>query len=147
MTEFDYIAIDTAGRERSGRVKAETMEDARARLDARKLLVVRVEPAAAQAAQKRAGLSFRTARLSPKELTLFTRQLSTLIQVSPLEESLRTIGRQSEQAHVRDIVGKVHGGVLEGRRLAEAMGGGPKGSEERRVGKECVRTVRFRWGP
>src|SRR3546814_13542462 len=101
MTEFDYIAIDTAGRERSGRVKAETMEDARARLDARKLLVVRVEPAAAQAAPKRAGLSFRPARLRPQELTLFTRQLTTLIKANPLTESLRTIGGQSGQATVR----------------------------------------------
>src|SRR3546814_2161466 len=82
MTEFDYIAIDTAGRERSGRVKAETMEDARARLDARKLLVVRVEPAAAQAAQKRAGLSFRTARLSPKRSEEHTSELQSLMRIS-----------------------------------------------------------------
>src|SRR3546814_13996688 len=102
--------MDTAGRERSGRVKAETMEDARARLDARKLLVVRVEPAAAQAAHKRAALSFRTARLSPKALTPFTRQLSTLIQVSPLEESLPTNSRQRDQAPVRDIAWTVAGG-------------------------------------
>ena len=76
--------------------------------------------------RRRAGLSLRAPRLSAKELTLFTRQLSTLIQVSPLEESLRTIGRQSEQEHVRAIVGTVHGGVLEGRRLADALGAEPR---------------------
>lgn len=126
MAEYDYIAIDPAGKERAGKVKAETIEDARARLDARKLFIVRIEPGAADKARKRAGLSLRTPRLSAKELTLFTRQLSTLIQVSPLEESLRTIGRQSEQAHVQAIVGKVHSGVLEGRRLADALGAEPK---------------------
>lgn len=126
MAEFDYIAIDPAGRERSGKVKAETVDDARARLDARKLFIVRIEPGAADKAAKRAALSLRSPRLSAKELTLFTRQLSTLIQVSPLEESLRTIGRQSEQAHVRAIVAKVHSGVLEGRRLADALGAEPK---------------------
>jgi general secretion pathway protein F len=126
MADYDYVAIDPAGKERTGSVKAETVEDARARLDARKLFIVRIEPGVAQQARRRAGLSLRTPRLSAKELTLFTRQLSTLIQVSPLEESLRTIGRQSEQAHVRAIVGKVHSGVLEGRRLADAFGAEPK---------------------
>jgi general secretion pathway protein F len=126
MAEFDYVAIDPAGREKGGSVRADTIDDARAKLGARKLFVVRLEAGAAEAAKKRAALSLRAPRLSPKELTLFTRQLSTLIQVSPLEESLRTIGRQSEKEHVRAIVAKVHGGVLEGRRLADALGAEPK---------------------
>ena len=122
MAEFDYLVIDPAGKERSGKVKAETVEDARAKLDARKLFIVRIEPNVAEKLARRAAFSLRAPRLSAKELTLFTRQLSTLIQVSPLEESLRTIGRQSEQEHVRAIVSKVHSGVLEGRRLADALG-------------------------
>lgn len=126
MAEFDYVAIDPAGKERKGALKAETLEDARAKLDARKLFIVELSVGAVEVARKRAGLSLRTPRLSPKELTLFTRQLATLTQVSPLEESLRTIGRQSEQDHVRLIVGKVHGGVMEGRRLADALGVEPK---------------------
>ncbi|WP_339454590.1 type II secretion system F family protein, partial [Pseudomonas sp. EA_5y_Pfl2_R50] len=60
-------------------------------------------------------------RMSTKQLTLFTRQLATLNRVSPLEESLRTIARQTEQEHVRAIVESVHAGVVEGRRLHEAM--------------------------
>ena len=126
MADYDYSAIDTGGKERTGRIKAATIDDARVRLDARKLFIVRLEPGTQEAATKRAGMSLRTPRLSPKELTLFTRQLATLTQVSPLEESLRTIGRQSEQDHVRAIVGKVHGGVMEGRRLADALGAEPK---------------------
>lgn len=126
MAEFDYLVIDPAGKERSGKVKAETVEDARAKLDARKLFIVRIEPGVVEKAARRAAFSLRAPKLSAKELTLFTRQLSTLIQVSPLEESLRTIGRQSEQEHVRAIVSKVHSGVLEGRRLADALGAEPR---------------------
>lgn len=126
MAEYDYIAIDPAGKERKGSVKAATIDDARARLDARKLFVVRLEAGAAEVARKRAGLSLRAPRLSGKELTLFTRQLATLIEVSPLEEALRTIGRQSEHGHVQIIVGKVHSGVMEGRRLADALGAEPR---------------------
>jgi general secretion pathway protein F len=66
-------------------------------------------------------LQRRRRRLSTKQLTLFTRQFSSLIQVSPLEEALRTISRQSEQAHVREILGNVHAGVVEGQRFSEAM--------------------------
>ena len=126
MAEYDYIAIDPAGKERKGSVKAGTIDDARARLDARKLFVVRLEAGAEEVARKRAGLSLRAPRLSGKELTLFTRQLATLIEVSPLEEALRTIGRQSEHGHVQAIVGKVHSGVMEGRRLADALGAEPR---------------------
>ena len=64
--------------------------------------------------------------MSAKQLALFTRQLATLNRVSPLEESLRTITRQTEQESVRTIVASVHAGVVEGRRLAEAMGREPK---------------------
>src|SRR3546814_15825359 len=70
--------------------------------------------------------SLERKKLSAKELTLFTRQASTLIQVSPIEEALRTIARQSEKPHVRKVIDRVHAGIIEGRRLAEAMGGEPR---------------------
>jgi general secretion pathway protein F len=126
MPDFDYLAIDPAGREKRGSVKADSADDARAKLDARKMFVVKMELRAQTTVRKAGGFSLGAKKLSAKELTLFTRQLSTLIQVSPLEESLRTIGRQSEKPHVQAIVGRVHGGVVEGRRLAEALGAEPK---------------------
>ncbi|MGV3771006.1 MAG: type II secretion system inner membrane protein GspF [Sphingobium phenoxybenzoativorans] len=126
MPDYDYLAIDTAGRERRGSVKADSMDAARAQLDSRRLFVVKMDPGQEKASKGRALFSLGGKKLSPKELTLFTRQLSTLIQVSPLEESLRTIGRQSETEHVRAIVGSVHSGVMEGRRLAEALGTQPR---------------------
>jgi general secretion pathway protein F len=48
-----------------------------------------------------------------------------LVQVSPLEEALRTISRQSERPEVQRILGNVHSAVVEGRRLSEAMGREP----------------------
>ena len=130
MADFDYIAIDTGGREKRGAVKADTIERAQAALDARKLYVVRIDPGST-ADKPSASPSImaqlgRTPRMSGKHLTLFTRQLATLNRVSPLEESLRTIVRQTEQPHVREIVGRVHLGVVEGRRLAESMAREPK---------------------
>lgn len=130
MADFDYIAIDTGGREKRGAVKADTIEHAQAVLDSRKLYVVRIDPASA--ADKPTSTPSileqlgRKPRMSTKHLTLFTRQLATLNRVSPLEESLRTIVRQTEQPHVREIVSRVHLGVVEGRRLAESMVREPK---------------------
>lgn len=129
MPDFDYLAIDEAGRERRGKLRADSADDAKARLDARKLFVVQMDAGAALAPHGSSGPALftrRGKRLSPKELTLFTRQLSTLVEVSPLEEALRTIVRQSEQDHVRAIVGRVHGGVMEGRRLSDALGADPR---------------------
>lgn len=132
MPDFDFLAIDTAGREKRGALVAETIDHARDMLDARKLYVVRVAPGQGRQAVAKSGAGadllamFRRPRMSAKHLTLFTRQLATLNRVSPLEESLRTIVRQTEQANVREIVSSVHAGVVEGRRIAEAMGREPK---------------------
>ena len=129
MAEFDYLALDVAGRERRGQLDATTLEDARTRLAARKFYIVRLEPATANTPRAPSLLSMRSfasRRLGRKALTLFTRQLATLALVTPLEEALRTIGQQSEQDNVRDVIGRVHAGVLEGRRLSDAMGREPK---------------------
>lgn len=128
MPDYDYLALDTAGREQRGSVAAPSIDDARARLDRKRLYVVRIEPGSG-AAPRPPLLSksiFARRRLGPKQLTLFTRQLATLVQVTPLEESLRTISRQGEEAHVRAVIEAVHAGVVEGRRLSEAMGRQPK---------------------
>lgn len=123
MPDFSYAAIDTAGRERRGKLTAADAEAARALLLDRKLFPVRIDDAARGDTTPllQRNISFRR-RLSPKQLTLFTRQIATLSQVSPLEEALRTIMRQSEQEHVRRVLARVHAGVVEGRRLSEAMG-------------------------
>ncbi|MDB5684059.1 MAG: ral secretion pathway protein [Sphingomonas bacterium] len=122
MASFDYVAIDTGGRERRGQLRAASIEQARAELDAKRLYVVRLEsgsgtPPPALLSRRP---SFRR-RMSAKQLTLFTRQLATLVQVAPLEEALRTIARQIEEVQVARVLDRVHGGVVEGRRLSEAM--------------------------
>lgn len=129
MADFDYLAIDTRGRETRGHIAAESIDDARVALDRKRLYVVKVEPGSGPAPRGRPLLSdlrFGSKKMNSKQLALFTRQLATLNRVSPLEESLRTITRQTEQDSVRAIVSSVHAGVVEGRRLAEAMGREPK---------------------
>lgn len=129
MADFDYLAIDTGGREKRGHIAAGSADEARILLDRRRLYVVTVEagsPPRPKGTPLFSGIRLGGRKMSVKQLTLFTRQLATLNLVSPLEESLRTITRQTEQEDVRAIVAAVHSGVVEGRRLAEAMGREPK---------------------
>lgn len=128
MADFDYLAIDTRGQETRGHIAASDIAAARSVLDRRRLYVVRIEPGSAPATRGRPlfGLQLGRAKMSAKQLTLFTRQLATLSRVSPLEEALRTISRQTEQEKVRELVRTVHAGVVEGRRLADAMAREPR---------------------
>ncbi len=120
MPDYRYVAIDPRGRERKGRLSAANDDAARADLLERKFHIVTIENAGSKPSA-RALLSWRRMRLSSKQLSLFTRQLATLVEVAPLEESLRTLMRQSEAETARVIIGDVHAGLLEGRRLADAM--------------------------
>lgn len=121
MPDYRYVAIDRQGRERKGRLTAANDDAARADLVRRNLHIVAVEEAGTKTGGGGALFSIRRSRLSAKELALFTRQLATLVEVAPLEEALRTLTRQSEAESARMVIGDVHAGLLEGRRLADAM--------------------------
>lgn len=125
MAEFHYRAIDVAGRERQGRINADDSDAARSALLRQKLFATQIDgagPGAGPGALRSAPLVMGLKRrLNVKQLTLFTRQVATLTQVAPLEETLRTIVRQTEAPHVQHILGRVHAGVVEGRRLSDAM--------------------------
>jgi general secretion pathway protein F len=119
MPTFDYIAIDRAGRTRNGSLTSADAEAARRQIEGKGLVVSRL----AAAGSTRATTTPRgKTRLSAKSLALLSRQLSTLVTVAPLEEALRTLRDQSENAKLRRVLGHTHEGVVEGLRLADAMG-------------------------
>ncbi|MGB3722437.1 MAG: type II secretion system inner membrane protein GspF [Pacificimonas sp.] len=123
MPSFDYLAVDTAGREQRGALSADSEARAREVLSSKGLLPVKLGASAGLAAATPTGRSpLFERRLSTKQATLFTRQLATLVAVTPLEEALRSIAGQAEKPHIQRIVGNVHAGVAEGRRLGAALG-------------------------
>jgi len=81
MPDFSYTAIDPKGREKTGRLSAASNGDARAKLTQRNFYVVKLEDAKRPADGLKSGVPFGRKKLSSKELTLFTRQLSSLVQV------------------------------------------------------------------
>jgi general secretion pathway protein F len=121
MASFDYVAVDAGGRTVSGAVTAADEVAARALLGKRRLMPLEILPARTGAARA-ASPSAKGAKLDARTLALTTRQLATLVSVSPLEEALRTIALQADRPAVRRVLEGVHAGVLEGRRLSDAMG-------------------------
>lgn len=120
MTAFDYAALDTDGRTRTGTVNASNAREARQQLEQRRLVPVKLEPASSNTVDA-PKLRRLFERFSTKDATLVTRQLATLVSAAPLEEALRTIGSQAEKPAVRRVLMSTHALVLEGFRLSDAM--------------------------
>jgi general secretion pathway protein F len=124
MPRWAYLAVDPQGRERRGAVEAASTGAAREALAKKRWHVLSVEEKSAAAAPVKAGgfnLPLMGRKLTTKQLSLFTRQLASLMMVSPLEEALRTISRQTEKDKARAILSNVHAGIVEGQPLAEAL--------------------------
>ncbi|RVQ65788.1 type II secretion system protein GspF [Croceicoccus ponticola] len=124
MPRWSYLAVDPGGKERRGAIDAASMPAARAQLATRRWHVLTLDETAAKTRRTTPGaiqMPSRTPKLAGKALALFTRQFASLMTVSPLEEALRTISRQTEKAKARAILTNVHQGVVEGLPLAEAL--------------------------
>ena len=103
MAAFDYVAVDAGGRTVSGTLTAADDGSARALLARRKLMPMEVTPSRgavrnSDAPVRKGGLSGRFGMprggLDSRTLALVTRQLATLVTVSPVEEALRAIALQ-----------------------------------------------------
>jgi general secretion pathway protein F len=126
MGAFEYTAVDSAGRERRGILEGDTPRHIRQLLRERQLLPVTVSEVAQKEATRQKSFSFLR-RVSPADLSLFTRQLATLVRAGlPLEESLLAVSQQTEKPRVQSIVLGVRSKVMEGHPLAAGLTEFPK---------------------
>lgn len=121
MAAFDFVAVDGGGRTKAGALSAADEGAARATLQKRGLIPVRLSPALASSAAPAKTRGLGRDRIGDTQLSLITRQLATLIQVAPLEEALRTLALQADKPAVRRVLSATHAAVLEGWRLSDAM--------------------------
>lgn len=126
MAAFEYIALDTKGKQNKGVMEADSARQLRQVLRDQGLMPLEVGPAADRKAQKAAaasiGSSFFTRRLSALDRVLFTRQLATLIGSSlPIEEALNAVAQQAEKQHVGALIMGIRSRVLEGHSLAGSL--------------------------
>ncbi|WP_292067975.1 type II secretion system inner membrane protein GspF [Brevundimonas sp. UBA7664] len=121
MAAFDYVAVDAGGRTVTGAVTAADEGAVRAVLARRRLMPLEVTTARGAVSRTEQAAPRKATKLNAKTLALTTRQLSTLVSVAPIEEALRTIALQADRPAVRRVLDGVHAGVMEGRRLSDAM--------------------------
>jgi general secretion pathway protein F len=126
MGAFEYTALDAAGKERKGLLEGDTPRHIRQLLREQQLLPVTVTEVAQREATRQRSFSLLR-RVSPADLSLFTRQLATLVRAGlPLEEALLAVSQQTEKPRVQSIVLGVRARVMEGHTLADGFAEFPR---------------------
>lgn len=116
MGAYQYLALNKLGKNDKGMLEADSERHARQILRERGLIPTQVALIQKQQSSSRGG------RISAADLSLFTRQLATLLAAGiPVEESLSGVSEQTEKDKVRQLIIAVRSKVLEGYSLAQAM--------------------------
>ncbi len=127
MGAFEYSALDAIGRERKGILEGDTARQVRQLLRERQLLPVTVTEVAEKEAATQQKKFTLVRRVSAADLSLFTRQLATLVRAGlPLEEALLAVSQQTEKPRVQSIVLGVRSRVMEGHTLADGLAEFPR---------------------
>jgi general secretion pathway protein F len=126
MGAFEYTALDNGGKERKGILEGDTPRHIRQLLREKQLLPVTVSEVAQKEAKRQRSFSLKRG-VSSGDLSLFTRQLATLVRAGlPLEESLLAVSQQTELPRVQSIVLGVRARVMEGHPLADGLAEFPR---------------------
>jgi len=134
---FAYTAIDPTGKERSGVLEAPDPDRAAAQVKGKGLFALRIDPATEArlpaketkaAPRARAGRPFVIGRpVSAAALTVFTRQLATLVQSGlPLLRALRVLERQEPAPGFRWVLGALAETVNAGGNLSDGLRAHPR---------------------
>ena len=141
MARYKFTALDSKGKEVHGEIEADSQSAAVARIREKQYFPTKVEElaggAGAAPAKKSGGKGgmqmeiklpkFMQGRVKAKQLTAFTRQMSTLVNAGlPLMRALRVLQRQEKNAALRDAVVQMAESIESGSTFAEALAAHPK---------------------
>ena len=116
MAVFTYQGRSAAGLQR-GKIEATDRRAAVAELRRRSILVTRIAEEAGRGRTSPAG-----GKVKDKELAIFTRQFSTMIDAGlPLVQCLSILSEQSDSKNLRSLTANVARTVQEGATLAESL--------------------------
>ncbi|MDT0618668.1 type II secretion system inner membrane protein GspF [Salinisphaera sp. P385] len=120
MAAFEYTALDARGREKRGVLEGDAPRAIRAQLRQQGMTPLDVREVADRAGKRRLFQFERGMRVT--ELSLFTRQLATLAHAGmPMEEALKAVAEQTDNARSQRIIIGVRSQVVEGQTLAAAL--------------------------
>ena len=143
MARYKFTALDARGKEVHGEIDADSQSMAVARIREKQYFPTKVEELAAgggaAAPAKKGGAKkgamqmeikmpkFLQGGVKAKQLTTFTRQMSTLVNAGlPLMRALRVLQRQEKNAALRDAVVQMAESIESGSTFAEALAAHPK---------------------
>jgi len=135
MPAYSYQALDAKGKKVKGVLEGDSERQVRTQLRGRDLKPLDVKSvrgrsiasAASNDAGKSTGFTFGSPKMKSRELSLFTRQLASLVQSGlPLDEVLAAAAKQTRKPSVKSIVLQVRSRVVEGLSLNQALSELPK---------------------
>jgi type IV pilus assembly protein PilC len=147
MPKFSYVAMDSRGKETKGTLDVGSQNEAIGRLKEMGYFptkVVQVDAAKDKAAKapsgggkggKKGGLNTNlnikipglSGRVKPKILTIFTRQLATLVDAGlPLLRGLRVLEKQERNLTLKEIIAKIAISIEGGSTFSEGLAQHPK---------------------
>src|SRR5436190_17550371 len=148
MPKFNYVAMDSRGKETKGTLDVANQNEAISRLKEMGYFPTKVTEAekpkekglekkkvgaapGAKGAKKGINLNIRIpglgGKVKPKVLTTFTRQLATLVDAGlPLLRGLRVLEKQEKNANLRKIIGDLATSIEGGSTFSEALAQHPK---------------------
>lgn len=121
MSVFEYRALDSVGRNKSGTISADNAKRARQQLRDSGLFPVKLE---SQAGQKRhdTGITHHRQRLNDSDLSILTRQFSVLLGSGlTMEDCFNALIKQEQHHKIRSMVSKIKESVMQGHPLATAL--------------------------
>ncbi|MGO8699162.1 MAG: type II secretion system F family protein [Limisphaerales bacterium] len=147
MPKFNYVAMDSRGKETKGAIEAASQNEAIGRIKEMHFFPTKVvedkgipapggaKKAAGKAGKKGGGMNVNlnikipglSGRVKSKVLTTFTRQLATLVQAGlPLLRGLKVLQKQERNANLKGILGELATAIEGGSTFSEALAQHPK---------------------
>jgi type IV pilus assembly protein PilC len=146
MPKFNYVAMDSRGKETKGTLEVANQNEAIGRIKEMGFFPTKVVEDKAGPAQggakkataksgKKGGVSLNfqikipglSGRVKSKVLTTFTRQLATLVQAGlPLLRGLRVLQKQERNSNLKSILGDLSVAIEGGSTFSEALAQHPK---------------------
>jgi type IV pilus assembly protein PilC len=149
MPKFNYVAMDSRGKETKGTLDVSSQNEAIGRLKEMGYFPTKVveadkgkdkeKPAKKKAAPQAKGgkkgkgvnlnikIPFLGGKVKPKVLTTFTRQLATLVDAGlPLLRGLRVLEKQERNATLKEVIGELAVAIEGGSTFSEGLAQHPK---------------------
>ena len=127
MPAFEYKALNQAGKIQKGVLEGDSQKMVRQQLRDRGLMPTHIDEIESIAgAQKLKQHTLFSPKISTADLSLFTRELYTLLDAgTPLNDALKSMAQQKKSKLMTRFVTSLHNRVAEGHSLANALAQAP----------------------